>query len=235
MAISVDIIRPVTRNILRNPGDNPFGGFLPSDLGNLAAWYRFNQGITVVTGVSQWDDQSGNARHLLQATGSRQPSKESDGSILFDGLSQFLKTNAFTLNQPCTFYLLVNQKAWAGNDHICDGNVNFSGFIRQNATTSGDIEAGSDAIVGVVTTGLDGNYHALVFVDADGAGVLQHDYNPPATGDPGSAINPGGFTLAARGAGATAYSNIQVKEVIIYSAAHDAATRTKVLNYLNTL
>ena len=71
---------------------NP-GGFRPQNLPNLAVWGRFNIGITVVgAGVDTWADQSGNGRDLLQTTDTNRPSKESDGSILFDGVDNTLKT-----------------------------------------------------------------------------------------------------------------------------------------------
>ena len=41
--------------------------FLPSQLSGLKAWYRFNSGITEAgSGVSQWDDQSGNGNQMFQ-------------------------------------------------------------------------------------------------------------------------------------------------------------------------
>ena len=43
--------------------------------GNLAAWYHTGAGLVVdgANAVSQWQDQSGNGRHLLQASGVAQP------------------------------------------------------------------------------------------------------------------------------------------------------------------
>lgn len=56
------------------------------------AWYDANDATTITESggaVSQWDDKSGNARHLTQATGSEQPITGTDfnglNSITFDG------------------------------------------------------------------------------------------------------------------------------------------------------
>ena len=43
----------------------------------------------------------------------------------------------------------------------------------------------------------------------------------------------GGFTLAAPGELTTGWGNIQVKECLVYSTAHDAATRAQVIAYLS--
>lgn len=47
----------------------------PLSLPNLVAWYDASDSdtITISTGVSQWDDKSGNGRHLAQPTGGNQP------------------------------------------------------------------------------------------------------------------------------------------------------------------
>jgi hypothetical protein len=52
------------------------GAFSPLDLPGLVAWYDASDtsSITEAGGlVSQWDDKSGNGFHIVQATGSQQP------------------------------------------------------------------------------------------------------------------------------------------------------------------
>jgi len=39
----------------------------------LGCWFRSDRGKTIVTGVSQWDDYSGNAFHVVQAVEAEQP------------------------------------------------------------------------------------------------------------------------------------------------------------------
>lgn len=48
------------------------GSFSPASLAGIAHWYRADQGITIATGVSQWNDLIGTA-HLIQSTGANQP------------------------------------------------------------------------------------------------------------------------------------------------------------------
>jgi len=206
-------------------------GFLPSDLANLELWTKFNSGITVTgAGVSQWDDVSGNGNHLKQGADTNMPSEEVDGSILFDGVDNFLKADAFTLVQPETVYILLKQMSWASLDYIYDGNSAASMTLIQHTSTpkiaayaglfssdSGDLALGSHGSVVAVFNGA--------------SSVLQIDNNTPITGDFGS-NDGGGFTLGCNGNTTVNYSNLLVQEVIVYSAAHDAATRAQVIAYL---
>jgi len=51
----------------------PSSGFTPLQLTNLRGWWRADLGITIATGVSQWNDRSGNGNHLVQGTAGAQP------------------------------------------------------------------------------------------------------------------------------------------------------------------
>ncbi len=208
------------------------GALIPQSFANMEAWYRFGAGITVATGVSVWADQSGKTgRNLLQATGGNQPALQSDGSILFDGVAHFLKSAAFTLNQPNTVYLRFRQVTWTNNDIIMDGVGATSRLFQGGVTPQIFQNAGS---IGSADGDLAVNaYGSLASVFSGAASILQVNNGTPITSNAGT-NNPGGFTLGASAAGA-APGNIQVKEVIIYSAAHDATTRNTIISYLSTL
>jgi hypothetical protein len=62
-------------------------GELPDTVSGLAAWYKADAITGKVNGdpISQWDDSSGNARHLTQATSGKQPTYVTTTS-LFNGL-----------------------------------------------------------------------------------------------------------------------------------------------------
>ena len=196
------------------------------------AWFRFNSGITGATTVSQWDDVTGNANHLKQATETNQPALQADGSILFDGIDNYLRCDPFTLNQPITVYILGKQITWSSGDDICDGNVGDTLLIQQtNAGASPQLRLYAGAATGSNTDlGLD-TYGVISAVFNGASSVLQINDETPITGDVG-ASNAGGFTLGARGTIVSAYSNIQVKEVILFAAAHAANTRLHVARYL---
>ena len=215
-----------------NMSSLPQFGFLPSDLTGLKLWTRFNQGITSdVNGVSQWDDVSGEGNHLKQATDTNKPSKEVDGSILFDGVDNFLKADAFTLVQPETVYILFKQVTWTSGDRPWDGNSVASTTLFQTGTTP-SLSLFAGATVAEVDLTLD-TYGIVSSVINTTSSVLQLNNDSPVTGNTGT-NDMGGFTLGARESAAS-FADIQVKEVLIYSTAHDAATRAKVIAYLSNV
>jgi hypothetical protein len=198
-----------------------------------AAWFRYGVGITVTgQGVSQWDDQSGNGRHLKQATDGARPTKNADNSILFNGTDEFLKCDAFTLNQPETVYILFKQVAWTSNAYVHDGN-GLATMLLQQHTTTPQLRAYAGLGVGPnANTALTIDTYGVVSSVYNGASSsIQVNNGTVTTGDAG-ASNAGGFTLAARATGDLDFSNIEVKEVILFAAAHDTATRARVIRYL---
>ena len=212
----------------KSTASRPF--FLPSDLAGLKLWCKFNSGITVTgAGVSQWDDVSGNGNHLKQGTDTNRPSKESDGSILFDGVDNFLKADAFTLVQPETVYFLGKQVTWTSADRFFDGNTDDTGGINQNPTTpklrvNAGIAFDDDGTMAVDT-------YAIISVIFNGASSsIQTNYATIVTGNAGAG-DMGGFTLGSRPS-VTLVSNIQVKEIAVFNTAHDAVTRLQMIAYL---
>ncbi len=69
--------------------------FSPTNLSGLQLWFDASDAstISIVTGVSQWRDKSGNANHASQATGAKQPTVASAAlngkdTLAFAGASQ---------------------------------------------------------------------------------------------------------------------------------------------------
>jgi len=218
----------ISLNLHNQAGRVPLG-FIPSRLPGLKLWCRFNQGITVTgSDVDQWDDVSGNENHLKQATALDKPQKQADGSILFDGIRQFLKADAFTLVQPETIYILFKQITWVNTDRVFDGNIISGGTLQQTSATP-QLRIFSGSAVGNVSLALD-TYGIISSVFNSTNSVIQLDNNTPVTGDAGT-NNMNGLTLGANG-GNTGWSNIQVKEIFIFDADHDASIRSQAINYL---
>jgi hypothetical protein len=92
----------VARFVLRNTA--PSAPFTPASLAGLAAWYDASDAASITSSggaVSQWNDKSGNARHLVQATGSSQPitgtrTQNSLNVIDFTAVSQRIEVTGFT-------------------------------------------------------------------------------------------------------------------------------------------
>lgn len=102
--------------------------FYPAEVSGLAAWYDANRGVTVdgSNNVEQWNDLSGNARHLTQATASRKPVRvnyenasndRANDYIDFAGGDDGLQATGFTLTKPVTMFLALKfddtSDAWA--------------------------------------------------------------------------------------------------------------------------
>ena len=199
---------------------------------NPAAWFRLGRGITQAGGfASQWDDQSGNGRHLKQTTGAAQPSVNANGSLLLNGTTQFMKTDPFTLNQPETIYLLFKDLVWTNSARIWDGNLAATGAVLQlNVSPQLLYNAGSSIGPVSLTIGA----LCVISVVANGASSsIQINSAAPVTGDAG-AVNMGGFTLGGAGGG-TNFSNIEAWEAIIFPTAHNATQKAQVIRYLNSV
>jgi len=184
------------------------------------AWFLKGIGQTVTgSGVSQWDDISGNGRHLLQGTDSARPALQADGSVLFNGTSHYLKCSAFTLNQPTCVLMVVNVKAWTANDRLFDGNASDSVTALQNTSTP-KISLNAGVALGPITPPLN-ELHVHKYVANGASSSIGYDKNASTAGNAGT-NNMGGFTLGARGVGDVP-SNIQVYETVIFPIAPSTA------------
>lgn len=206
----------------------------PKDLPNLVSWHRFNTGITVTgAGVSQWDDQSGNAHHLLQTTDTQRPSKESDGSILFDGVDNNLEAGSFTLIQPFMYYLLVKSVSWTNANRLIDGTGNH-GSIRQGLLEPNLIL--SAGLTGPTHDGLAVGVYGVVSSLFDGVSSLLNvnKLTEDTSGGVGS-NDPNGIVLAARHTPEpSATGHVQIKEAIVYdTVAHTLRQKVQLRTYLN--
>jgi len=204
---------------------------VPSELSNLIMWPRFNQGVTVTgSGVSQWDDQSGNSNHLKQATDASRMTLEADGSILGNGIDQFLKADTFTFTQPETIYILGKQVTWTGSDRFFDGHATNSGTLQQ-FTASPELRLFAGGVVGNISPPLDTDVIITIVING-ASSLIQLNSDTPVTGNAG-ASNMDGFTLGALGAGTGNFGNIQIKEIVAFSAAHNATTIASNIAYLS--
>jgi hypothetical protein len=145
---AIDAIQTIdaeSRNALKAvfPVNNAFA---PTDLSGLEAWYKSGVGVTLNGGdVSQWDDQSGNARHLTQGTAANQPLYNASdanwnglASITFNGTSDFLLCHAVA---PAIFQ--GTDKAWT----IVTAVKRAAGGTYRFLLGSNDIAGGGNAQV----------------------------------------------------------------------------------------
>lgn len=196
------------------------------DTGAVAAFIFGTTGF-----ITTLYDQSGNARNATQATAANQPAYQTDKSALFDGANDFLKAVAFTLNQPETIYLYGRAVTWSNSDIIYDGESNVTMALQQ-ITASPQLRlfagSGSAEFSGWILN----TYGVLTAIFNGVNSLLQVNNGAPTALDAGTS-NAGGFQLGRNG-GASVYANVQVKEVVIYPAAHSASQRALlIINQMN--
>lgn len=166
----------------------------------------------------------------LNSTGAKPAQIVKSASLLFDGTNDYMKTASFTLNQPETVYLVLKQVSWTINDSLIDGNTNTDMRIYQNASSPGLKLQGNTPLAENANLSV-GSFGIITSLYNGVSSLFQINATTATTGD-GGAVNAGGFTLGSQGDGLGTYSNIQVKEVLIFSVAHTAAERLLVQRYL---
>lgn len=167
----------------------------------------------------------------LNSTGAKPAQIVKSASLLFDGTNDYLKTAAFTLNQPTTIYLVAKPISWTDSDYLFDGDAENSGVLYQTGSTPAiALYAGS---VAASNTNLAVGAYGIVTAAFNGASsLIQINASTATTGNAGAA-NMDGITLAANAnPAAFNFSNIQVKELIAFASSHDAGQRATVRNYL---
>ena len=94
----------------------------PADI-TTALWLDASDASTVTTvsgAVSQWNDKSGNARHLTQGTAANRPAYQATGlnglpTLQFDGFNDFLANTSYSFGASAyTFYCVVQYSGGAG-------------------------------------------------------------------------------------------------------------------------
>lgn len=198
--------------------------------GNTVAWFDSAENITKDGSdfVSVWGDKSGLSHDLLQATGTNQPLHTADG-VLFDGVDNFMKCAAFTLNQPEQIYIVFKQVTWTNNNGIFDGDGLVTGLMSTEGSTprlivKTDASSAQNANLAVDTFGI-----ARVLING-ASSSFQINETTAVTGDFGTR-DMGGFTLGGAGGGII-NSHIQVKEVIIRKIVDTAPNEQIIYDYL---
>ena len=221
------------------------GGVSALPTANLLFQYDAELGITLNgSNVSQWDDQSGNGRHMTQGTAANQPEYVSNGfgsfhTIRFDASNDVLaNTSMGGIASPLTIYMVVKQISWTSGRYLLYGkDVGVGDVLYFTQRTSANQVAFSfDNSVVAYAQGDVGLNMCMLTIQADGNLFLQKNQDSawtdsrttiPRVMDAMSIGNVYDFTSLG--------SNIDLCYLVGYSVAHDAATRQSIQNYLNSI
>jgi len=231
------------------------GGWLPTDESNLELWlkwdtstmYQEDSKTTAVSSASDpvgaWEDQSGNGNDALQSTSGARPLYQTDG-ITFDGTADYLTGSITSYTGTALTYFAVmqivtNKSTYEGYWTLAetDGTSNdvvapsVGLFIRNNASVGAVTWQGvnraeqsmSLATTYIVSGKIDGTNNSMWL---DGGG------EDTATGMVSMTLN--NFYLGARHQPTIGkYSNIKLKEIILYTDAKSTSVIDQVETYLS--
>ncbi|PDS21880.1 hypothetical protein [Flavobacterium branchiophilum] len=111
----------------------------PGGVSGASLWYKSNVGVTNSSGVSQWNDQSGNARDLAQATATARPVLNTatnlinfNPTITFDGVNDVLKTAPINKTD-----IISGSDPYAASTYIVYRAKNTSSVLYSHSNGSG--------------------------------------------------------------------------------------------------
>lgn len=173
------------------------------------------------------------ARDLYQGTVGSQPLYGlATRTLTFDGVDDFLKTAAFTLNQPTTVYFVGSQVTWTDNEYIFDGGTADTLILRQlangGASPRVSLYAGNTACE--LDTWAVGQKALISSVFNGASSSIRRNADTAVTGNP-LTLSAGGFTLGSSASGSSRFSNFTVNEIAIYNTAHTAAQQAQFWQY----
>lgn len=183
---------------------------------------RADVGITIATGISQWNDQTVNARNFTQGTGANQPlfvasaTPAGRPAARFDGTNDEMSTAGFTLNQPFTV-MLVHKPVAYGAAGVHD--FVFAGIVGNTALLQ-DTSSGNRAYMFANSASADASsltvaYHYWSMRFNTTASSFRKDGGDISASFDAGAANAGGFCIGSQGG--ARWTNQEIAEFVVYS------------------
>lgn len=219
--------------------------FTPTDITDLFMWFDASNAASITSSgspakVSQWNDLSGNSRHLVQATSAKQPytgtqTQNALNAIEFDQARATTMTWAladYTRDDPCTIFTVVKRTAGSrvhfsmGDDNgwavTTNGGTGVYGALFGGLTW---IDAGASTTAWV--------RHTFTYV-GNAAGtktyVVYRDGTSVGTGTNSASVMSGSFWAGGDPSGT---QSLHFAEVLIYKRVLNSTERGQVDTYLS--
>lgn len=198
---------------------------------NCLQWCRADQGITIATGLSQWDDLSGNSKNYIQATGGAQPTwgatsgPNNTPALTFDGIDDVL-TTTLSLPAPGTtpswIWLVMKSITFTNTDRIYSAANSSSTITLVQVSPSPSLAIYNGLTVGTNADLAVGTWGAVeAYFSNSTADYVQINDNAKVTGVSAANNSTTGRTLGA-GVG-TLFGNIGVAEIVYANTLPSAA------------
>jgi len=196
-------------------------------------WFDGQDASTIALNVNrviQWDDKSGNARHVSNAVDAQRPTySAATGRVTFAvANSTYLQSAAFgPLTQPNTIYVLVNYINNAGDPVIFDALIAIHVFYSPTGAGTFQIHTGAALADGAFNA--NDNIHTGEFNGA-ASNYWINGVNVAAGNAGGNALD--GITLGTARGLVGNWSSAEIMEVFGYNCSITEAERIKCDNYL---
>jgi hypothetical protein len=207
--------------------------FLTSD-GYTEAWYSAEVANVTKDGsnlVSQWNDLSAHARHIV-GTGTQRPTWTSTG-ILFSVTSNKL-ANSFSFSQPIYIYAVIQLHSWVNFGKIIVLNDDDFPYIQQRGGADDPPSGYGIAMTAghgleAYGTVLDDDYLFRFFINGVSSAQWWNG-TEVISGDAGA----GTMDEFCLGGESNDTTNMTVREVIMRSVTDAGANQTAIVDYWNT-
>jgi len=216
---------------------------LPREYG-LVLWLDAGEGVTAASGVSKWEDQSGNGNHAVQATASYQPTYithelNNNPVVRFTEDEKYLSHPSILTNDYTAFYVLKLTRPSVDN---------YLYYYHAGAVDSGDLGFFAEYSLASLGWGSVGNYH--VYNDfrtskeyPTGENWRIHTHQPDALYKNGveveyvkiGNVDAGGLTtIGSRSDYHSLYFVGDIAEILVYNRILSDSEREFVETYLNS-
>jgi len=196
--------------------------------------------ITTATGVSQWNDKSGQGNNVSQATTASQPaviSANQNGKdiIRFDGSNDVLIRSTYTggaITQQVYTFIVCKMPSTAngvyGWVYDSDASSRHTFIVNSISSPNHQIYAGT-ALTGTSVDSTNFKLYSLLFNGS--SSTLRRAKTNILSGNAGTA-NMNGIWLGSDNGGTTYNSNVEIAEILIYDAILSDTDRDNIESYL---
>lgn len=235
------------------------GAFSPLDRGaNLVAWYKADAGVYEDAGtdeaededaVQQWNDQSGNGKHITQGTAGNRPLFQTGiqnalPGVQFVSSDYLLSSSAVVTAAPFTAYLVARTGTTASYQAVASFCASGANQYFEGEFTSGGTalayevrDGGGDAPVNT-TTGYSIDTVYIITIQEIASNNRKVWKNGASGGTDTTSRTPSGVDQLAVGMRRTSSPSFPltgyVMEIVVTDQADDASQRSQMESYLTT-